>query len=412
MKPTLLSFVFVLFCLVGPARSQEVRLQQPYMSGYADDVAYSIVQQVVSRLPAVEREIARDVTIWVHEGGFDAGPRTRRDPSGNRIVHLPFTFLRVMEEMTVAQLLVLGGYQPATYPEEWLAYWGLRLAPRNVYDGPYPVSALEYARIDEGERDRFRKDYEQSSAFIYAAALADIILHEIGHHTADALYDPTRVSSSEARRLEAQSDDWASHAFRNFATQTPEAGWIDRNNLMGRFMALTFIRELEAMGNLIGLAAPRTHPETGARLRSALLSSNCEGGDIAVKFLDICEDIRSTAERLLSETRSEEEYRIRSNNGDPFAAFKLAFMRGTAGDHSEACQLFAVAAERGTDRRAHRHVGQCYAEAFLGQELSRKERLGLAVQSLCTASRDGWRDARVEMWEIVRGGGLQMSCPP
>jgi len=307
-------------------------------------------------------------------------------------------------------LLVADGYQSRTYLEEWLTYWGLRSSPRNLYDGPPARMPLEYAWIKDHERERFLQDFDETVVLIYVSALVDIILHEIGHHVADARYNQDQVSSSEARRLEARADGWASYAFLNFAVQTPEAGWFDKTNLLGRMSALNFIRELEAGGNFIGLTAPRTHPETGVRLRSALNLSSCENENVPENFKEICNSIRETTSHLLSERRTQEEYRKLSDAGDSFATYKLAFMRGTAGDHAEACELFVIAAERGIDQRVHRHIGQCYAEGFLGIGLSIADRNMEAVRHLCIASRDGWRDARTEMHDLIEREGLDNNC--
>lgn len=398
------------FFFSSPLKAQTVSLDENYMSGYPDDLAFAMVQEIVSFLPNEEKLIAQSVLIHVTADGFDRGPATTINGQGRPVIVLPFDFLRAMQEVMVADFLVAYGYLPETFPEEWLSHWVIRRFSQGRYRGEAPLSAVEYAWLTDQERARFSSDIEQTIPLAYMMALTDIILHEIGHHVAEALYDPRAVSSAQARAYEAGADDWAASAFKNYTDQRPELGLVDNSNLLGRFIALTFIRELQSIEGFEGIMQARTHPETGARLERALNESVCDEWPNAHASGLLCQSIRAAAERMLSSNRSQSYYRLHSDAGDAFATYKLAFMRGSSGDYSEACGLFLEAARSEIDERVHHYVGECYWEGFLGQTLNQSERTGSAIFHYCSAARDGWMDSKAEVDEITRITGILGSC--
>lgn len=400
MRALLLLFLLLNAPLVS---AQQFLVQEGIVVKDSENQAFGLVKEIVAVLPQKEREIARSVEVHIEYGDFDRGPFTLVDISKGRIVIIPHLFLNVLEQMIEAQLMTLD-FVPTDFPEEWLTYWGLRSSNHPVYVGSPPKPPLEYSWLSSSEKAQFVEDYGKSMRVAYSAAIVDIVLHEIGHHVTGALYNPKKVPPSVARAQEAKADAWASLAFSNYTFSTPHAGWVDKTNLFGRYMVLVMIRELEALGKINSISAPRTHPETGARLLNALNGSSCDPTDF------LCSLLRDTALRMVAENRSESEYRQKVKNGGVFALFKLALMRGSAGDHQEACDLFDRAAREGADMYSFRYVGDCFNEGLLGKDLSANVRLKLAAKAYCLASNDGWQDAKRALEMIADQHSISHDC--
>lgn len=263
------------------------------------------------------------------------------DPNSQRIV-ISDGFINGLEQYISAYLI--GEKKGNSYlTEDYMNYMYWRQRPLN--DGDLHMTPEKWSNYTPANLSSFKRN----QGGLFATALVDILLHEVGHHVTNGFYD--RFSSkNKIRKIERKADEWAektlSEEFKGATT-------------IGRFFAVGYIFELD---RIYMFSKNKTHPPHFQRVASTT-DGLCSELDDDKKSL--CEKLKQDIKQKFNAPLTENSYKERIEEGEAYAHFPLANILLSKGKRKEACEHYLKAWKNAKVERASIHVGSCYDNIYL-----------------------------------------------
>lgn len=365
------------------------------------ELVQNIVVPAVALRPSKERTVLRQVEIRVEPGGPFPGPRAGV-PNGQRLILLPEIFVLQLLGHVEATVYAEVSNQPH-FAEWWLDYtlWRSPVFDR-ISDGPFyrgaaPNAPLVFAGMTVDQAGAFAAQYRATISEMFNAALIDILLHELGHHSIDRWYNSEQTPPTEARAIERAADAWAASAYEDLVNAYPNTGGFDKRNVAGRLFAIEYVFGLTRWRSTAQVGSGATHPPFITRVSSVASISDCAVIDAVIP--GFCESIGERVTAIASQASAEANYRARAAEGEMFAAYRLGRIFLSRGAYKDAC---AVMIEAG-GRRAEHYNGWCFEFSHSGTSLPDATREQLAIKAYQIGANTGWADS---IWGLRRLGAI------
>lgn len=359
--------VITLLILTLPAKALEFL---PGQGEHSDLVSYLVTEKLkplIVGLPLSEQRQLADVKIRLTtmKGHAMALSLAGKQP---RIL-LNRKFISTLD--SYAEAYLISRYTGRTHlPEAYLNefFW----SQHPFYEGPDIQSALDWSGIGLTDVARFNKDKRQ----LMEAALLDILLHEMGHHSRQAFYN-FRASTYTKQANETKADNWA---LDKFAEYFPEAEGV------GRLLIIGLIFERDRWSALAeDHSYPRLLPWVEAHLQGI-----CEDA-VSNQLRQDCQRL-DNAISLYFSPEAEGEYRKRLDSGEHYASYPLGQILLSQNSFVDACTHFKESLTVGQVSRAAVYVGWCYQNGYLQPDAPDSQVLALA--QFRQALQSGYGDAR------------------
>ena len=234
-------FIFLLCLLCGYEANAQRVIDDGAHYGHPVREVVHLLYPMLSVLSRSEISVVRSIEIHIRPGGPWPGPQAGRTDAETRIIAIPERYL-AMQHHFIEAVLLADVYGLDHFPEWWTAYVLWRSAP--LYDheiGGIPETPLDFFGLSEQHKTAFYQQYGEFLWQLSTLTLADVILHEIGHHVTNKFYNLVSTPRSVVRQIETEVDAWASDVFGKFADRFANFQYLDRNNLLGRVMAMYFL---------------------------------------------------------------------------------------------------------------------------------------------------------------------------
>jgi hypothetical protein len=345
-----------------------------------------------------DQEKASQITVKVVPGLSTSSPIAGFDQSGHRTIWVPTGFVWILHGYSEALFMELSGFTRPHFAEWWTRYAVVRSLPG--YDGDEIKRPGIYAGLKPSEYESFLQKHQALTNSIFALALADVLLHEIGHHVEDAFYRPDRNTAEEMKTAELIADEWSTNAWLGLTESGPR---VVRDNLavsLGRLVALSLLKDTYLVTYLgdDGLPQFSTHPALYDRLSNALSLEICEKGTARGSY---CELAQKRLEKLVSSNSSISNYKQRAEDGEIHAFFRLGEIYLKRGDFKESCLQFSKTFFQGTyggaDNQIYNYLGWCYQNRYIRSDAPKEVTDKLAAKMFKTASKFGWLHARHQL---------------
>ena len=366
-----------------------------------------LIQPILTVVPTADRKIAHSIEIRVVPGGPWPGPRAGLANSGKRIITIPELYIDMQNQFPEIVFIAEQTNTPHL-AERWTTYALWRLPP--VYDhtvGGKTKSPIDFFGYSDHQKSSFYEKHGTTLRTLASLALADVLLHEIGHHVTEAFYNTYTTPSSEARTLESRVDAWASNVFELFSDKYPGWGLIDKRNLIGRMISILFLSEMKFFRLTANRPDLATHPPPHDRLEHVLSTSDCA---VSSEMKMLCNFVSKQLSAIDSDQRNEIHYDARADAGEVFALYQLAQIRMARGDHAGACEWLSKDVGLKGPRHGYVMLGWCYAEGYLGNTMPDGRRLYWASEFYCESKKSGWVEGAKRYDHLILQSNITDHC--
>ncbi len=373
-----------------------------------DTAAREFVQAVVATLPEQQQAVVETVEIIWTDAAFNKMPVATIYPDGKRTVEISQTYSHFLYQY-VWILHIADVVEDPYLPESWLEAAAIRLNGQVDWqnsDVLETMSPISYARLHPDDVDRLLVELGATVGVVYQSALVDIILHELGHHATDSFYGNDGSSLTEARRAEKLADDWASDAVKKWSELS--FGNTDYSSTLGRIFALSYSFEALSLRSIFGVENIQI-ATLRRRIESHSFANMCSLGLLSKGVEIFCNSVEKILDFQFLVPRTRDYYLERAATGESHALSKLGYFSRFSGDDSGACDYFFQAAD-GTspDSVLWLYLADCNERNVfhLSPQTSRRN----AAAAYCSASRNGWLDARARIPSFLDILGSDTIC--
>jgi len=368
--PSICRAILLLLAFSLPAYAQS---EQEFRT-LLERVQTDIFPQALIDRPAHERHRARNVSIRLTNDVFNK--KLAMVHADRNEIEISTGFLWGLWQYSEA--LLIEKYTGNEHFREWYFYYFLWRNPR-LWNGEPPKTPAAFFPLNESQTNAALYQQRLTVPMLFSAAVIEVLLHELGHIAADAMYTQDSPNAYKIQQ-EIRADHWAFEAAQRLR---------DHSGL-GRLVALGYLHELERFSGVIP-DIYATHPGTQERFK-VYLDHWCSSRQTPAE--DVCNAYREEYERTFS-TDHLSNYQTRARNGEAHAFIRLGdvYLRGNhlvLQDIPKACRYYKQAYEAGhLNDPASINYGWCLLHGHFGPD-------GIAVGRfmLNRLSREGWIYAR------------------
>lgn len=398
---TRLPFLFIImFFLNTNAFGQTVEGPSGIVHDSVSGLIIDVIRPAISHLPEAQRLRIQNTKILIKKGGPFPGPLAGIDDQSQRIILLPEVFIVMLMQMAEAEYYAMWS-KLQYFPQWWVSYalWRTQVfgdvSSGPFYDGPPPKEPLSFAGLNKDEIQSFwqKTHHRQGASGLINAALINVLLHEFGHHALDLFYNSQSSTSEHAHAVEVAADEWAMEVFENLSNRFPQIKIQDRQNILGRIVSVSLIREMERWKKVSNLPINLTHPPYSNRVYTTLDKVNCGNNSTSLRKL-LCDFAEQRARALRSETASITAYEQRASGGEGFASFQLGMINLEKGQFSDACNNFFDALGK-TDRRVTQYAGWCLEKGHYKNGIDSFKQYKMAESLYQVSAKIGWADGKM-----------------
>lgn len=353
------------------------------ISAFLEDAIIPILAYATESEQKIASRI-KFVVVPFHPADFVISPLAVKTSKGERIIILSDAFLLFLDGYLEAYLI------SEETGEEFLAErWAQRhfaqvsMLNQNPMQLPGQMFGLNDTEINE-----FRERTSDAFVGLKWMVLADILLHEIGHHAAELFYDPEVDTPEDMIAAETAADAWATELFAAFSRN--QARVLDKSNSTGRAFALLAFRELTSFVSVADVRSSRTHPTPVSRVLAVLDDGACSQVQSTLNMEELCKKLEEVASSLEFDDRGYAAYLERARSGEAFAMYRLGQVLLGMGKSVEACSYFQDAHEAGLVGWNTRFLAWCF-EPESPTGLSDPD---FAEELYYLAAEDGWVEAQ------------------